>query len=113
MKNKVAFFFSLSLILLLTSCGYVKIGRILSDPAHFQHRTIRVNGTVIASYRAPAASTNVYEVADDTGSIYVVSRAGAPLKGTRVRVTGRVVKGLKVLGRSFSAAIREREHKLR
>ncbi len=111
MKHKVLLTFFLFLGLLFSSCGYVKIARIQSDPSHFQSRTIAVNGTV-TNYFGNSKS-GLYELSDGSGKIYVEPKGQAPSKGAKVRVTGRVVKGVKVMGRSFGAVIRERDRKLR
>jgi hypothetical protein len=108
MKQKTALLAGLFICLLLSSCGRVKISRILSDPSHFKLRTINVNGTVTNPSAAPGG---VYEVSDGTGSICVLARGGVPSKGARIRVTGKVVEDLSLMGRSFDAIIREREHR--
>lgn len=108
MKKKSAFFAALFACFLLSSCGRVKISRILSDPSHFTFRTINVNGVVTNPAAAPGG---VYEVSDETGKICVLAQGGIPQKGAKVRVTGKVVKDLRLMGRSFDAIIREREHK--
>lgn len=98
-------------LLLLTACGTVKIGRINADPGHWANRTVRVEGTVTNAMGV--LGTGGYQVRDDTGSIYVISGTGVPAKGARVKVTGRVMSGANVFGRSFGTAIREQSHKAR
>jgi hypothetical protein len=95
----------------LTGCATTKIGRILDDPARFRNRSVRIDGTVTAS--AGALGTGAYQVQDATGKIYVVSRRGVPRTGTHVQVEGPVVGGVELMGQTFGAAIREREHKVK
>ena len=97
--------------LLLTGCGYTKIGRINADPSRYQNRTVRVQGTVTGSMGF--LGTGGYQVEDGTGKIYVISGTGVPSKGARVAVTGRVQSGVQVLGRAFGTAIREEHHKVK
>lgn len=99
------------LALFLAGCGAVRIGKILDEPNRYRDRTVRVDGTVDLSFGAAAAG--FYEVDDGTGKIYVISRNGAPRKGSRVSVKGRVFSGVTVGERSFGTAIREEEHHVR
>lgn len=96
--------------LLLAGCGSVKIGRILDEPNRYQNRTVRVDGRVDSSFGALV--TGVYQVADDTGKIYVLSNGGVPRKGARVSVKGRVMSGITVGPRSFGTSIREESHRV-
>ena len=97
--------------LFLAGCGAVRIGRILDEPNRYRNRTVRVDGTVDLSFGAAAAG--FYQVADGTGRIYVISRNGAPRKGSRVSVRGKVFTGVTVGERSFGTAIREEDHRVR
>jgi hypothetical protein len=98
--------------LLLTACGYTRIGRIAAEPYRYANRSVTVNGTVTNSLGALVAG--FYQVQDDTGKIYVISNGGnVPPKGSRVSVSGHVTSGLTVGGRSFGTAIRENHHKIR
>ncbi len=97
-------------LLLMTGCGSVKIGRILDQPAHYQNRSVRVNGVVDSAFGAVVAG--VYQVQDDTGKVYVLSNGAVPRKGNRVSVKGRVMSGITVGTRSFGTALREESHKV-
>jgi hypothetical protein len=99
------------LALAMTGCAPTRIGRILDDPGHYRNRLVRVEGTVVAS--AGVLNTGAYQVKDDTGSIYVISRSGVPRTGTRVQVEGPVVGGAELMGQSLGTAIRERGHKVK
>lgn len=97
--------------LLLAGCAPTKIGRILDDPSRFRNRSVRVQGTVVAS--AGVLGTGAYQVQDDTGKIYVVSRSGVPRTGAHIQVEGPVVSGVELMGNNYGTAIRERGHKIK
>ena len=96
--------------LLLTACGSVKIGKIAADPTRYQNKTVRVNGTVTNSFGA--LGTGAYQIDDGTGKLYVLSSSGVPSKGSRVAVTGSVISGGTVMGKSIGLALREHRHKV-
>ncbi len=97
--------------LFLSACGTVKIGRINADPSRYRNQTVRVSGTVVNS--VGLLGTGGYQVEDNTGKIYVISRSGVPSRGSHVTVTGKVTPGAEVLGQSVGATIRERSHTVR
>jgi hypothetical protein len=95
---------------LLTGCGYTRIARINADPSRWANRNVRVKGTVTNSLGV--LGTGGYQVEDETGKIFVISQRGVPNKGARVSVSGRVMSGVSILGRSYGTAIREENHKV-
>ena len=100
------------LALLLSGCATTTIGRINTDPSRYQNRDVRVEGSVTNSFGALGAGG--YQIDDGTGKIYVISTgSGVPSKGSRVLVSGTVMNGATVLGKSYGAAIRERDHKVK
>ena len=103
--------FALGAGLLLTACAPVKIGRILADPSRYRNRTVQVDGTVVRS--AGVMGTGGYQVDDGTGKIYVLSNRGVPRTGARVKVSGQVINGVELMGRSYGTAIQERDHKVK
>jgi hypothetical protein len=96
---------------ILAACGPVKIGRINADPSHYQNRVVHVSGTVTNS--VGVLGTGGYQVEDETGKIYVLSRTGIPSRGSRVHVTGVVSPGVQVLGQPVGVAIREERHSVK
>jgi len=94
--------------LLLSSCGYTKIGRITADPSRYRNQTVHVEGRVTTSFGA--MSTGGYQIDDGTGQIIVISRRGVPSSGSVVKVSGRVIQGVTILGKSFGTAIQESHH---
>src|SRR5690348_6065688 len=95
----------------LSGCAGVTIARINADPSRYYNRTVRVEGTVVTS--VGFLGTGGYQLDDGTGKIYVVSRTGVPSGGSRVEVTGTVVGGAQILGRTVGTAIREEHHTVR
>jgi len=95
----------------LSACGSVKIGRINADPSRYQNRMVHVSGTVTNS--VGVLGTGGYQLEDETGKIYVLSRSGVPSRGPRVKVTGVVSPGVQVLGQAVGVAIREERHSLK
>lgn len=96
---------------LLQGCASVKIGRINADPSRYYNQTVRVDGTVTTS--VGLLGTGGYQIDDGTGTIFVISRTGVPAGGSRVTVTGRVMGGAQILGRTVGTAIREDHHTVR
>ena len=111
MKLKITLPIALLFVLLLTGCGSVKIARINADPSRYRNQTVSVTGTVTNS--VGLLGTGGYQIEDDTGKIYVISRSGIPSRGSRVKVTGTVMPGAQVLGQSVGVTIRERSHRVR
>lgn len=110
-KTPAVWILALGAVVGLSSCGYTKIGKISADPAKYINRTVRVEGRVTNSFGA--MSVGGYQVEDDTGKIFVVSNRGVPSKGVAVQVSGRVMEGVTIAGRSFGTAIQESGHHIR
>jgi hypothetical protein len=96
---------------LLTACGSVKIGRINADPSRYANRTVSVSGRVTNS--VGILGTGGYQIEDETGKIFVISRTGVPSRGSEVRVKGSVTPGATVLGQAVGVAIREQSHSVK
>ena len=96
---------------LLTACGSVKIGRINADPSRYANRTVSVSGRVTNS--VGLLGTGGYQIEDETGKIFVISRSGVPSRGSEVRVKGTVTPGATVLGQTVGVTIREQNHSVR
>ena len=111
-KKPALWILALMAALILTSCGgYTKIGRITADPSRYRNRTVHVEGQVTNAFGA--LSTGGYQLEDDTGKIVVISNQGVPSKGSKVAVSGRVMEGITVMGKTFGTAIQEHDHHVR
>ncbi|SPF37115.1 Nucleic acid binding, OB-fold, tRNA/helicase-type [Candidatus Sulfopaludibacter sp. SbA4] len=106
--KKFALIAALAGAVLFVGCGSVKIARINADPSRFRNQTVHVTGNVVTSVGLLGAGG--YQIEDDTGKIFVISRSGVPSRGSRVTVTGKVMPGAEVLGQAIGTAIREQRH---
>jgi hypothetical protein len=111
MRRQWAALFVLLVTFLFAGCGVVQIGRINADPSRYRNRVVEVRGTV--SNSMGVMGTGGYQLEDETGKIYVLSRTGVPAKGARVQVKGTVTPGAQVLGTTYGTAILESSHKIR
>ena len=102
---------ALARAILGSGCGSVKIGRITADPSRFRNQTVHVTGKVVTS--VGVLGTGGYQIEDETGKIFVISRSGVPSRGSRVTVTGKVMPGAEVLGQAVGTAIREDRHQVK
>jgi hypothetical protein len=110
MKSKTVFLL-IPVALVLAGCGSVKIARINADPSRYRNQMVHVSGTVVNS--VGVLGTGGYQLEDDTGKIYVISRSGVPSRGSHVKVTGTVMPGAQVLGQAVGVTIKEQSHRLK
>ena len=82
---------ALGLALLAAGCGPTTINQVLADPGKYRSQTITVRGTVDES--VSILGRGAYRITDGDRGLWVVSTGGAPRKGARVDVTGRVQEG--------------------
>lgn len=84
-------------VLLLATAGCAtSINQVLADPAKYRNRTITVRGTVDES--ASILGRGGYRISNDGQSLWVVTTGGAPRKGARVEVKGRLQDGYDLSG---------------
>lgn len=83
------------------SCGWfpTRIGEILAHPRDYDGRTVTVSGTV--SRAIGVGRVRTFVVADETGSIRVITERAVPRDGEQVRVRGRVEQSFVLLGESL------------
>ena len=85
----------MGLILVLTAlaagCAAKSINQVLADPGRYRNDTITVRGTVAES--ASVLGRGAYRITDGDQGLWVVTTGGAPRKGARVNVTGRLQEG--------------------
>ncbi|MDQ3009850.1 MAG: hypothetical protein M3X11_04010 [Acidobacteriota bacterium] len=112
---KIRFFASLFLLgsaLFLMGCpSQTTINRVNGDPTRFRGKEILIVGTVTNSFGA--LGQGAYELDDETGKIWVVTRRGVPSKGARVGAVGRYIQGVNWGGRNFGSALEETDRKVR
>jgi hypothetical protein len=114
---------SLCLAALVTvGCGGVRsLNDLLADPAKYRDRSVTVRGTVAES--ASVMGNGAYRITDAEQGLWIVTKSGAPRKGARVEVTGRLQDGYDVsafgAGRRLPASLQnglvlvESSHKAR
>ena len=85
----------LVLAAMLSGCALVtrrpSIAELKYNPGRYQDRTVSIDGVVTSSWGVPLVPFKLYKVDDGTGEVTVVAQNGrTPVKGSRVRVKGRV-----------------------
>jgi len=112
---KTRFFASLFLLasaLFLAGCpSETTVGRLNGNPTKFRGKEVLIVGTVTNSFGA--LGQGAYELDDETGKIWVVTRRGVPSKGARVGAVGRYIQGVNWGGRNFGSALEETDRKVR
>jgi hypothetical protein len=77
-------------------CGATTINQVLTDPARYRNETVTVRGTVDES--VSVLGRGAYRITDGDQGLWVVTSGGAPRKGARVDVSGRVQEGYDLSG---------------
>lgn len=72
-------------------CGAKRVNDLLADPGKYRDRSVTVQGTVDQS--ASVMGSGAYRLVDGDQGLWVVTTGGAPRKGARVDVTGRLQDG--------------------
>lgn len=112
---KTRFFASLFLLasaLFLMGCpSQTTVNKVNGDPARYRNKEVLIVGTVTNSFGA--AGFGAYELDDETGKIWVLTKRGTPSKGVRVGAVGRYVQGLNWGGRNYGSALEETDRKVR
>jgi hypothetical protein len=96
---------------MLVSCksGTVPIKTLLDDPSKYDHKDVRVVGTV--GHSVGALGYGGYQIDDGTGSLIVVTRGGgAPRDGAKVGVEGEF-RSAYTIGTHSGAVLLEKGHK--
>ena len=111
-KKAAALLALLSGSLLLTACpSQTNVGKINSDPARYRGKEVGIAGRVTDSYGIPGYGA--YEIDDGTGRLWVVTKRGAPARGSRVGAKGYVQTGITFGGRSYGTVLEETDRRAR
>lgn len=94
--RRLGFGLAFVLALLTVACVARSINQVLADPGKYRNDTITVRGTVAES--ASVLGRGVYRITDGNQGLWVVTNGGAPRKGARVNVTGRLQEGYDLSG---------------
>jgi DNA/RNA endonuclease YhcR with UshA esterase domain len=76
------------LALALVACRRTTINQVLAEPGRYANEDVTVGGQVVKS--ASVLGRGAYQIDDGTGTLWVVTKRGAPRQGAKVAVTGRV-----------------------
>jgi hypothetical protein len=111
LKANTFFLAAAILVSVLQGCSqHTKIADLTSDPARYRGKDVTIVGNVTESFGA--LGTGAYQVDDGTGKIWIIAQqTGVPSKGAHVQVTGRLMEGANIGGRSLGTAIRESHRK--
>jgi len=82
------------------------IGRILADPRTYDEKLVLVEGSVARSLGV--LGYGAYELEDDSGKITVVTDAGLPPTGARVRVRGLAKQAFTLGERTLVVVVEKR-----
>ena len=96
MTRRIPIGLVLGLVLLSAACATKSINQVRADPAKYRNQDVTVHGTVAES--ASVMGKGAYKLTDGDDSLWVVTSGGAPRKGARVDVTGRVQDGFDLGG---------------
>ncbi len=91
-----------------------KLSDIDNNPAAYVNKDVTVAGEVTQVYELPLGIANVaaYRLSDGTGQTWVISRAGAPLKGDKVGLKGTVRPEGRVGNEVLTNIIEEKQRKI-
>ena len=91
-----------------------KLSDIRSNPSAYINKDVTVAGEVTQVYELPLGIADVaaYRINDGTGQSWVLSRAGAPLKGDKVGVKGTVRPEGRIGGEVLTNIIEEKQRKI-
>jgi hypothetical protein len=90
-NRRVGMALVMALAMAAAACGARSINQVLADPAKYRNDTITVRGTVAES--ASVLGKGAYRITDGDQGLWVVTASGAPRRGARVDVTGRLQDG--------------------
>jgi hypothetical protein len=116
---KRAFAIALLAAFVVSGCAArsVRVAELKGEPGRYATKTVSVNGVVTSSWGLGLGLVpfQVYNVDDGSGEITVVSRTtrGAPSKGTRIQVKGKINEFATFGGRSFGLHLQEEDRKIR
>ncbi len=110
MKTKLSL---LILLLFISGCAsYMNISEINDNPQRYQDKTVIVRGTVVETVAIPIIHDGLYQIDDNTGKIWVLSK-DVPYRGERVIVKGEVKNAITINKRTFGTVIIEKNKEIK
>ncbi|NNE67067.1 MAG: hypothetical protein HKN33_10925 [Pyrinomonadaceae bacterium] len=118
LKKVALWIFIITLTLFASACPKrVKIGEIKADPGRFENKDVAVAGTVTDSYGISVPFRDekggIYEIEDESGSIWVVTDRAVPGKDIQLGVKGRIERGFTYKGKNYGLVLIEEGRKYR
>jgi len=81
---------ALATVALVAGCGgRLTIQRLADRPAKYDGQRVTIVARVIETRDVPVVNLDYYKITDDTGTLWVMTRHGVPVKSLRYRITGR------------------------
>jgi hypothetical protein len=115
MKNLFAV--ALVSVLLFAGCAArgVRVAELKDEPGRYATKSVSVNGVVTSSWGIPLVPFQLYNVDDGSGEITVLARSGrgAPARGTKVQVKGKITEFAVLGGRSVGLHLQEEDRKIK
>ena len=107
-----------AIALFATGCPErTSIADIEANPSKYQNKDVAIAGTVRDSYGFSIPGTNIgggaYKIDDGTGSIWVLTDASVPSKGTEIGVKGTIGSGINYKGRNYGLGMWEKDRRFR
>ena len=101
----------------VTGCAArsVRVSELKGEPGRYATKNVSITGVVTSSWGLPLVPFQLYNIDDGSGEITVVARSnrGAPAKGTRVRVRGKVNEFATFGGRSIGMHLQEENRSIK
>jgi hypothetical protein len=114
---KKTFLVALVSVVLLAGCAArgVRVAELKDEPGRYATKSVSVNGVVTSSWGLPLVPFQLYNVDDGSGEITVLARSGrgAPARGTKVQVKGRITEFAVLGGRSVGLHLQEEDRKVK
>ena len=114
---KKIFAVALVSVVLLAGCAArgVRVAELKDEPGRYATKSVSVNGVVTSSWGLPLVPFQLYNVDDGSGEITVLARSGrgAPARGTKVQVKGRITEFAVLGGRSVGLHLQEEDRKVK
>jgi hypothetical protein len=107
---KVRYFWTaiiLSIFIIFGCSSYVSISDIKADPTKYQNQQVAVKGRVTETFAIPFINKGMYQISDDSESIWILTKRDVPFRGDKVIVRGEVKTAVTVNNRTFGTIIAE------
>lgn len=113
MKTRIfaSLFLFVASAFLMACPSQTTINKLNGDPERYRGKEVLIVGTVTNSFGA--LGQGAYELDDETGKIWVITRRGVPSRGARVGAVGKYIQGVNWAGRNYGSAIEETDRKVK